>query len=423
MIMSVLQFSTERDLVASTAELGARAIAADSGRPFVRNGYGWAPESGGLFLSNGRRFAPSTRNTIALTGSSSTDRCTNSTGGGLQDRLNNNGYFFGANLATGQPWRIVKNYGISGGVISTIAPTLDTALSEYPALDFVVLQWFANDIGSVGAAAAEGYIRDALRKCQAQGTKPIVTINWPQIGMSAADLQECVSYRARMLELEKAYPGELFVVDHWSEIAEPGGFPRTEYMADNLHVNQYGAYAVGRAWRSVAQRAFVLPERWRLDQIGEVKTLNWDFSSGLSGWSWSSAAGAQNRIYRDDNGFYARIEPTNDTTNGIVLRTCDFTPVTGKRYVVAADIEVVTPTKLLAVYLRNSDSSRVMSSGRYQHDASLTPRGYFETGERYMVCTDPFDPLTEINISGLVLGAVSGGGIAHVRQLGVVQVG
>lgn len=421
--MSILQFSTERDLVASTAELGARAIAANSGRTFVRNAYGWAPETGGLFLPNGRRFAPSTRNTIALTGSSSTDQCTNAIGGGVGDRLNSNGYMFGANLHTGQPWRIVKNYGISGGVISTIAPTLDTALSEFPNLDFVVLQWFANDIDSVGAAAAEAYIRDALRKCQVTGTKPIVIINWPQLTMDAAAIQQAMDYRDRMLALEAACPGELFVVDHWAEIAPLGGYPRAEYLADNLHVNQYGAYAVGRAWKSFTQRAFTLPKVWRLDQIGRVRTDNWDFSAGLSGWSWSSAPGAQGRIYEDAEGRFARIEPTNETTNGIVLRTADFTPVNGSKYVVAAEIEVVTPTTLIAVYLRNSDSTRVPSAGRYQHDASLTGRGNFQSGERYMVCSEVFDPLTEMNVSGLVLGAVSGGGIAHVRQFGVVQVG
>lgn len=421
--MSILQFTTERDLVASTAELGARAIAANSGRTFVRNAYGWAPQVGGLFLPNGRRFSPSTRNTIALTGSSSTDRCTNATGGGLQERLNSNGYFYHANLHNGQPWRLVKNYGLSGAVTADMLTQFATALSEFPSLDYIVLQWFANDIGTVGAAAAEVYIRDALRQCIANGTKTIVTINWPQIGMSDADIRECVSYRDRMLALEKAYPGELFVVDHWYEVAPPGGLPNTIFMADNLHLNQRGCHAVGKAWRSVAQRAFTLPKTWRLDQVGKVRTNNWDFSAGISGWSWSSAPGAQGRIYQDDEGFYARIEPTDSTTNGIVIRTCDFTPTTGEKYVVAAEIETVTPVGGLAVYLRNSGSTRIISAGRYTHDTLLTLDGLIDAGQRFMVCSDPFDPLTELNISGLTMGAVSGRGIAHVRQFGVVQVG
>jgi hypothetical protein len=416
--MSILQFSTERALVASTAEVGARALALNSGREFFRNSYGWAPSQGGTLLTKSNRFAPATRNTLALTGSSSSDRCIRAIGDGFES-ITIDGFLFGAYLGAGQNFQYVKDYGISGGTIGTIAPTLDTALSEFPNLGFVVLQWFANDIGSVGAAAAEGYIRDALRKCRVTGTKAIVTINHPQNAFTASDLAELASYRDRMFALEAAFPGELFVVDHWAEVAPPGGLCYPKYLLDNLHLNAVGSRAVGRAWATLAKRAFVQPaDGWRLDQLGEVLTDNWDFSLGRSGISWNTATGG---IYTDDSGPHGLLVPSG--SNGFLLSGVNSAPVAGQLYVCSGEIEVVTPCTRVGIYVRNSANTRIMECGRTDHAQALNAVGEYLPGERFFLSTKVFDPGTVYAASNIVLGAMAGGGTIKVRQLGVVRVG
>jgi hypothetical protein len=421
--MSILQFATERALVASTAEVGARALALNSGREFYRNSYGWAPSQGGTLLTKSNRFAASTRNTIALTGSSSSDRCTRDIGDGFET-LTSDGYIFGAHLACGQNLRLVKNYGLSGGTIATIAPTLDTALSEFPSLDFVVLQWFANDIGSVGAAAAEVYIRDALRKCRAHGARPIVTINHPQNTFDSADFAELEGYKQRMHALEEAFPGELFVVDHWAEVAEPGGYCRPGMLMDALHLSQQGAEAVGRAWKTFAQRAFIQNhDGWRLDQIGDPITNNWDFRNGQSGISWTSSSASLDRIYEDSVGRHGLIVPDNSSSDAFLISRVDSAPVAGQTYVVAAELEVVTPCKKLSVYVRNNASTRRLATGYTDYLGSTTAAGEYKTGERHILASPVFDPGTVFAASNIVIGAAIAGGTVKVRQLGVVRVG
>jgi hypothetical protein len=417
--MSILQFATERALVASTAEVGARALALNSGREFYRNSYGWAPSQGGTLLTKSNRFAASTKNTIALTGSSTSERSTRDIGDGYL-RYTNNGYLFGIQLACGDIFRLVKNYAVGGASIGTIAPTLDTALSEYPNLDFVVLQWFANDIGSVGGAAAEGYIRDALRKCRVHGkAKPIVLINHPQDSYTADEVAALADYRDRMFALEAACPGELFVVDHWAEVAEPGGYARPGMLSDGLHYSHLGIQAASRAWRTFAQRAFLSDDgAFRLDQIGEPITTNWDFRNA-SGITWSSAVG---NVAVDSVGPYGLVTPTT-TNEGFLLSGVDSAPVAGRLYVVAGELEVVTPCTKVSVYVRNSSSSRVLSIGRADSNLQQNNTGRYLTGERYFLASDPFDPTTVFAASNIVIGAAIAGGTVKVRQLGVVRVG